>query len=91
MLTPGINILKLSGKAKEVGKFHLGQVAVHVGRLRLMSLYLGGRLAVEVAREEPKVRLDKGAEDLLSGFEQTLELSVVVGSYALEPVSGFCC
>lgn len=47
---------------------------------------LGNKLTIEVIREDPKLRLDKGAEDLLSGFEQTLDLSLTVGSYQLEPV-----
>lgn len=50
------------------------------------STFLGTKLAIEVIREDPKLRLDKGADDLLSGFEQTLDLSLTVGSYPLEPV-----
>lgn len=72
--------------ASNVGKFYLGQIAVKIKQLKLVSAFLGNKLAIEVVREDPKLRLDKGADDLLSGFEQTLDLSLMIGSYPLEPV-----
>lgn len=80
-------MIRLSKTASTVGKFYLGQIAIKIKQLQLLSAFLGTRLAIEVVREDPKLRLDKGADDLLSGFEQTLDLSLTVGSYALEPVS----
>lgn len=86
MLTPGVNIIRLSKMASVVGKFYLGQIAVKIKHLQLVSAFLSNKLAIEVIREDPKLRLDKGADDLLSGFEQILDLSLTVGSYHLEPV-----
>lgn len=79
-------MIRLSTTASNVGKFYLGQVAVKIKQLQLISAFLGNKLAIEVVREDPKLRLDKGADDLLSGFEQTLDLLLTVGSYSLEPV-----
>lgn len=79
-------MIRLSKTASNVGKFYLGQIAIRIRQLHLVSAFLGTKLALEVVREDPKLRLDKGAEDLLSGFEQTLDLSLTVGSYALEAV-----
>lgn len=79
-------MIKLSKMASNVGKFYLGQIAVKIKQLKLVSAFLGNKLAIEVVREDPKLRLDKSADDLLSGFEQTLDLSLMIGSYHLEPV-----
>lgn len=82
-------MIRLSKEAKEVGKLYLGQIALHVQNLQLISPSLSPRLSIEVKREEPSLRLDKGADDLLSGFEQQMQLTVTIGSYAIEPVSQF--
>lgn len=79
-------MIRLSKVASNVGKFYLAQIAIRIKQLQLVSACLGTKLALEVVREDPKLRLDKGADDLLSGFEQTLDLSLTVGSYPLEPV-----
>lgn len=82
-------MIRLSKTASNVGKFYLGQIAIKIKQLQLISASLGTKLAIEVVREDPKLRLDKGADDLLSGFEQKLDLSLTVGSYHLEPVIQF--
>lgn len=83
-------MIRLTKEAKDVGKFYLTQVAIHIRQLQLISPSLSPRLSVEVKREEPTLRLDKGVDDLLSGFEQLMQLTLTVGSYAIDPVSRFC-
>lgn len=86
-LTPGVNVIRLTKRASEVAKYSLGQVAIHVGNLHLISSSLVAKLTVEVKREEPNLRLDKGSAALLSGFEQTMQLTLTVGSYAIGQVN----
>lgn len=45
------------------------------------------KLFIEVVKEEPSVRLDKGDSPLLSGLEQIMHLTITVGSYRIQPVS----
>lgn len=87
VLTPGLNVIRLSRKAIETGKFQLSQVAVKVRKLELVSSTITPKVAIEVKREEPTVRLDKGVSPLLLGLEQRMELTVTIGSYKIEPVS----
>lgn len=84
VITPGMNVVRLSGRAERVGKFYLGQVAIHINLMELISVSLTPRLCYEVLREEPSVRLDKGEAALLSDIEQIMTLSVTIGSYAIE-------
>lgn len=44
---------------------------------------------IDIKREEPNLRLDKGAAALLSGLEQTMQLSLTIGSYKIASVSYF--
>lgn len=87
MLTPGVNVIRLTKQATDIGKYYLGNVAIHIGKFNLISSCLSQKLIVEVKREEPILRLDKGAAALLSGLEQIMQLSLTVGSYTLPSVS----
>lgn len=87
MLTPGLNVIRLSRKASDTGKFQLGQIAVKVRELDLVSSSITPKATIEVKREEPTVRLDKGMSPLLLGLEQRMELTVTIGSYKIDPVS----
>ncbi|KAI4467519.1 epilepsy holoprosencephaly candidate 1/tmem1 [Holotrichia oblita] len=87
MLTPGLNVIRLSRKASDTGKFLLGQIAVKVRGLELISSSITPKATIEVKREEPTVRLDKGMSPLLLGLEQRMELTVTIGSYKIEPNS----
>lgn len=89
LLTPGVNLVRLNKKANQVGKFFLGQVAIHIGSLHLCSSPLIPRLTVEVKEEGPTLKLYKRAAPLLSGIEQIMNLIVTIGSYSIEPVSSF--
>lgn len=55
--------------------------------MELLSASLIGKIIIEVKREEPSIRLDKGASPLLSGLEQIMHLTITIGSYHVEPVS----
>lgn len=57
--------------------------------LHLLSAHLNTKLLIEVKREEPILRLDKGTAALVSGLEQIMHLSLTVGSYTIDPVSFF--
>ncbi|KAK4885083.1 hypothetical protein RN001_001354 [Aquatica leii] len=83
VLTPGSNAIKLTKKATEIGRYYLGHVAINVGKLSLLSNSFNVKLSVEVKREEPSLRLDKGEDALLFGLEQVLQLSLTIGSYAV--------
>lgn len=92
LLTPGVNHIRLKKKATKVGKFFLGQLALHIGNLHLYSPLLLPRLSVEVKEEGPTLKLYKRAAPLLSGIEQIMNLIVTIGSYSIEPVSNsFMC
>ncbi|KAF5299108.1 hypothetical protein FQR65_LT09466 [Abscondita terminalis] len=83
VLTPGSNVIKLTKNATEIGKYYLGHVAINIGKLSLLSNSFNVKLPIEVKREEPSLRLDKGEDALLFGLEQVLQLSVTIGSYAV--------
>ncbi|KAF5273106.1 hypothetical protein FQA39_LY07596 [Lamprigera yunnana] len=83
VLAPGINVIKLTKKASEIGKFCLGRVSINIGKLSIVSNALNLKLLVEVKRVEPSLRLDKGDDTLLFGLEQILHLSLTIGSYAI--------
>lgn len=87
LLTPAVNVIRLNKKVTQVGKYFLGQVAIHVGNLHLYSQALTPRLSVEVKEEGPTLKLYKRAAPLLSGIEQIMNLIVTIGSYPIEPVS----
>lgn len=89
LLTPGVNIIRLTKNATDIGKFYFGQIAVHVGKMDLLSMSLATKLMIEVKREEPSVRLDIGDSPLLSGLEQIMHLTISIGSYCIQPVSVF--
>lgn len=87
VLTPGVNVIRLIKKASDIGKYHLGQIAIHIGKLHLISAQLNSKLVVEVKREEPNLRLDKGTAALSSGLEQIMQLTLTIGSYTIPSVS----
>lgn len=87
LLTPGVNVIRLNKKATQVGKYILGQVAIHIGNMHLYSLQLIPRLTVDVKEEGPTLKLYKRAAPLLSGIEQIMNLIVTIGSYTVESVS----
>lgn len=87
LLTPGVNLIRLNRKATEIGKYLLGQVAIHIENLHLYSPPLIPRLVVDVKEEGPTLKLYKRAAPLLSGIEQIMNLIVTIGSYTIEPVS----
>lgn len=87
MVTPGVNVLRLIKKATVIERYFLGQVAIRIGKLEFLSQLLTQKFVIDVKRAEPTVRLDKGASPLLSGIEQTMQLSITVGSYKIENVS----
>lgn len=79
--------MRLNKRANQVGKYFLGQVAIHIGNLHLYSAPLIPRLTVEVKEEGPTLKLYKRAAPLLSGIEQIMNLIVTIGSYTIDPVS----
>ncbi|KAJ8930533.1 hypothetical protein NQ314_016646 [Rhamnusium bicolor] len=87
VLTPGINIIRLNKQASKVGKYYIGQVAIHIKNLHLVSANLTPRLALEVKEEGPSLKLYKRAAPLLSGIEQIMNLILTIGSYSVEPKS----
>lgn len=87
LLTPGVNLIRLNKKATQVGKYLLGQVAIHIQHLHLYSPPLIPRLTIDVKEEGPTLKLYKRAAPLLSGIEQIMNLIITVGSYSIEPVS----
>lgn len=87
LMTPGLNLIRLNKKATQVGRFYLGQIAIHIGNLHLYSPSLIPRLTVEIKEEGPTLKLYKRAAPLLSGIEQIMNLIVTIGSYSIEPVS----
>lgn len=70
-----------------IGRYVLGHLGIFLKNLQLISSCLIPRLAFEVKEEAPVVRLHKNNAPLLSGFEQTLNLIITIGSYLLDPVS----
>lgn len=87
LLTPGVNVLRLSKKATEVAKYCISSAAIHINKLHLVLPKLTPRLTVEVKEESPSIRLYKMAAPLLSGIEQVMSLIVTIGSYLIEPKS----
>ncbi|KAB0790211.1 hypothetical protein PPYR_15457 [Photinus pyralis] len=83
VLTPGINVIRLTKKGTDIGKFYLAHVAINIGKLSLISNPLNQKLLIEVIKEEPSLRLDKEERALLYGLEQTMQLHMKVGSYAI--------
>lgn len=90
LLTPGVNLGRGEGKATQIGKYLLGQVAIHIENFHLYSPPLIPRLIVDVKEEGPTLKLYKRAAPLLSGIEQIMNLIVTIGSYTIEPVSIHC-
>ncbi|KAK9891077.1 hypothetical protein WA026_013400 [Henosepilachna vigintioctopunctata] len=84
LLTPGMNFMRLTTKASQTGKYHLGQMAIHIGQMQLVSLPLIPRLSIEVEDEGPSLRLYKNAAPLLAGIEQTMNVILTVGSYPID-------
>ncbi|CAH2005901.1 unnamed protein product [Acanthoscelides obtectus] len=84
VITPGLNTIRLKKKADSIGKYFIGQVAVHIKKLHLISLPLSPRLLVEIKEEGPTLKLYKTAAPLLSGIEQTMNLILTIGSYSVE-------
>ncbi|ENN81340.1 hypothetical protein YQE_02251, partial [Dendroctonus ponderosae] len=87
LLTPGLNVLKLSKKATDVGKYCLDAAIIHVDKLQLKSPPILPRLTLEVQEESPSIRLYKRPAPLLSGIEQVMNLILTIGSYLIEPKS----
>ncbi|KAL3287860.1 hypothetical protein HHI36_002317 [Cryptolaemus montrouzieri] len=87
LLTPGINVMRLTAKASQIGKYHFGQMAFHIGQLQLVSQPLIPRLAIEVIEEGPSLRLYKEPAPLLAGFEQTMNVIFTAGSYTIDPTT----
>ncbi|XP_049817550.1 trafficking protein particle complex subunit 10 isoform X3 [Aethina tumida] len=87
VLTPGVNVIRLSKKANKIGKFCLGQVALHIGKMEMVSPPLTPRLVVEVKEEKPSLQLNKRSSALISGVEQLMNLILTIGSYKIEPKS----
>ncbi|KYB25316.1 Trafficking protein particle complex subunit 10-like Protein [Tribolium castaneum] len=87
VVTPGVNVIRLSKQATNVGKHYLGQMAIFMKNLHLISQLLTPRVAFEVKEEAPVVRLHKTDAPLLSGFEQIMNLIITIGSYTVEPKS----
>lgn len=87
MLTPGLNIIRLNKIASQIERYYLGQIGIHIGKMELLSPPLNPKLLIEVKKEEPSIRLDKGDLPLFSGLEQIMQLTITVGSYNLDPVS----
>ncbi|XP_060535184.1 trafficking protein particle complex subunit 10 [Cylas formicarius] len=87
LLTPGINVIRVSRVSKEVGKFFLGSVALHVNQLELVSAPLLPKLTIEVQEEGPSLKLYKRAAPLLAGIEQVMNLILTIGSYSIDPAS----
>ncbi|XP_050312441.1 trafficking protein particle complex subunit 10 [Anthonomus grandis grandis] len=85
LLTPGLNLIKLTKKAVDLGKFSLNSVVIHVKNLRLLSPSLSPRLTLEVQEEGPSIRLYKRTAPLLCGIEQLMNLILTIGSYEIEP------
>ncbi|CAH0550130.1 unnamed protein product [Brassicogethes aeneus] len=86
-LSPGLNVIRLSKLADETGKFYLGQVALHVGKLAFVSATLPHRLAIEVKEEKPTLQLNKRTPTLISGVEQLMNIILTVGSHPIDPKS----
>nr|XP_023019434.1 trafficking protein particle complex subunit 10 [Leptinotarsa decemlineata] len=84
VITPGLNMIRLKRQANRLGKFCLGQVAVHLKNLHLVSTSLIPRLTFEVKEEPPSLKLYKKAAPLLSGMEQTMNLIITIGSYTID-------
>ncbi|KAJ8924392.1 hypothetical protein NQ315_007188 [Exocentrus adspersus] len=87
LITPGLNVIRLKKQANKIGKFYLGQVAIHVKNLHLISSMLTPRLALEIREESPSLKLYKRTAPLLSGIEQIMNLILTIGSYIIEPKS----
>ncbi|KAG5877673.1 hypothetical protein JTB14_013918 [Gonioctena quinquepunctata] len=87
VITPGLNLIRLKKQANQLGKFCLGQVAVHLKNLHLVSTSLTPKLAFEVKEEAPSLKLYKKAAPLLSGMEQIMNLILTMGSYSINPDS----
>lgn len=85
-MTPGINVIRLTKTATQIGKYILGQVAIHIGNLHLYSPQLTPRLTVDIKEEGPTLKLYKRAAPLLSGIEQIMNLIVTIGSYSIDAV-----
>nr|CAH7719262.1 unnamed protein product [Callosobruchus chinensis] len=87
VITPGINTVRLKKRADSIGRYFIGQMAVHIKNLHLVSLPVYPRLLVEVKEEGPTLKLYKNAAPLLSGIEQIMNLILTIGSYSIEPKS----
>ncbi|CAH1163565.1 unnamed protein product [Phaedon cochleariae] len=85
VLTPGLNIMRLNKQANHIGKYYLGQIAIHIKSLHLVSPALSPKLAFEVKEEAPTLKLYKKAAPLLSGIEQVMNLILTIGSYPVDP------
>lgn len=85
LMSPGLNVIRLSRKATEVGRYHLGQLAFHVGQLQLISQPIMPALSVEIQEEAPSVHLLPNSPLLLSGIEQKLFFVLTIGSYHIDP------
>ncbi|XP_045483784.1 trafficking protein particle complex subunit 10 [Harmonia axyridis] len=85
LLTPGTNLMRLSTKATQTGKYILGQMSIHIGQLQLISQPIVPRLSLEVEEEGPSLRLYKNPAPLLSGLEQAMNLILTIGSYPVDP------
>ncbi|KAJ8971683.1 hypothetical protein NQ317_014001 [Molorchus minor] len=90
VITPGLNVIRLNKRASNVGKYYLGQVAIHVRNLHLVSSPLVPRLQLEIKEEGPSLKLYKRAAPLLSGIEQIMNLILTIGSYSIEPLKTCC-
>ncbi|KAJ8962548.1 hypothetical protein NQ318_000940 [Aromia moschata] len=89
VITPGINVIRLNKRANQVGKYYLGQVAIHIKISTWSPRPRAPGCRWRLRRKAPTLKLYKRAAPLLSGIEQIMNLILTVGSYTIEPSPGF--
>lgn len=87
VITPGLNFIRLKKQATQIGKYYLGQIAIHIKNLHIVSPTLIPRLVFEVKEEHPMLKLYKKAAPLLTGIEQSMNLIITIGSYTIDSSS----
>ncbi|XP_044735186.1 trafficking protein particle complex subunit 10 isoform X2 [Chrysoperla carnea] len=83
-LKPGLNTIKIKWKVDDPGWYRLYSLTLLVEKMKFTSPPISPPIGFNVVRQEPVIRLDKISPDLVSGYEQYLELTLKNGSYIIE-------
>ncbi|XP_064183833.1 trafficking protein particle complex subunit 10-like isoform X1 [Anguilla rostrata] len=84
VLSPGNNSILFTAPSGEPGTYTLRQLCATVGRVQFVLPHICPVVRYEVYSQEPQLRIEPLADNLLAGLPQRVKFTVVTGHYSIK-------